>query len=130
MTKNPLDLSDMLPKSSRPPKGAEIIQFDDLLRVPRVSRVPKEVVLFWTDWTCACGRRYECPTYGDTMTRYDQYRYGKVVASVYQKYLPANHAELPRRIEAHHIIIQHCPTCLAESQLEIDRQGDLFDASA
>ena len=130
MKDNDLDLSDLLPPDSKPPKGAIIISFDDLLRAPRKSKVPKEVVLFWTDWTCACGRQYEMPTYGDTLTRYDQYKYGKVIASVYQKYLPANHADLPRRIEACHICISHCPSCLAETQLAQDLQGDLFDESA
>jgi len=130
MKKDDIDLSDMLPSGSKPPKSAVVISFDDMLRAPRKSRVPKEVVLFWTDWTCNCGRRFEMPTYGDTLTRYDQYRYGKVVASVYQKYLPANHAELPRRIESHHICISHCPSCLAETQLYQDLQGDLFNESA
>ena len=125
-----IDLSDLLKPGAKPPKKATVISFDDLLKVPRVSKVAKEVVLFWTDWTCACGRHYERPTYGDTLTRYDQYRYGRVIASVYQQYLPANHAKLPRRLEAHHIIIQHCPSCLAETQLAHDFQGDLFDESA
>ena len=125
-----IDLSDLIKPGAKPPRKAQIISFDDLLRVPRVSRVAKEVVLFWTDWTCSCGRHYEMPTYGDTLTRYDQYRYGKVIASVYQSYLPANHADLPRRIEAHHILIQHCPDCLAETQLAQDLQGDLFNESA
>lgn len=125
-----IDLSDLLKEGSKPPKSAEILIFDDLLRAPRKSRVAREVVLFWTDWTCSCGRRYEMPTYGDTLTRYDQYKYGEVVASVYQKYLPCNHAKLPRRVEAKHIIIQNCPSCLAESQLLSDLQGDLFSESA
>ena len=114
MADNDLDLSDLLTPRSKPPKGAEILIFDDLLRAPRKSRVAREVVLFWTDWNCACGRRYEQPTYGDTLTRYDQYKYGDKVASVYEHYLPACHAELPRRLEANHINIQHCPSCLAE----------------
>ncbi|MCZ6775235.1 MAG: hypothetical protein O7D34_02120 [Ignavibacteria bacterium] len=128
--KDKVDLGDLLGPGAKPPKGAQIISFDDLLRAPRRSRVPKEVVLFWTDWTCNCGRRYEQPTYGDTLTRYDQYKYGDKVASVYQKYLPANHADLPRRVEANHICISHCPSCLAETQLEQDLQGDLFNESA
>lgn len=128
--KETVDLSDLLGPGAKPPKGAQIISFDDLLRAPRQSKVPKEVVLFWTDWTCACGRHYEMPTYGDTLTRYDQYKYGDKVASVYSKYLPANHAHLPRRVEANHICIAHCPSCLAETQLEQDLQGDFFNESA
>ncbi|KKL50942.1 hypothetical protein LCGC14_2300460 [marine sediment metagenome] len=128
MTK--VDLSDLLSSDGKPVKGAKIIILDDLLRVPRRSRVAQEVVLFWTDWNCNCGRRYEMPTYGDTLTRYDQYYYDKVVGSIYQKYLPANHADLPRRLEANHICISHCPSCLAETQLIQDHQGDLFNESA
>jgi len=128
--KDNLDLSDLLKEGAHPPKGATIISFDDLLRAPRKSKVAREVVLFWTDWTCLCGRRYETPTYGDTLTRYDQYKYGDRVASVYEHYLPACHADLPRRLEAKHIHIKHCPSCLAESQLFQDHQGDLFDESA
>lgn len=129
MTKDKLDLSDLLIPGRKPPKLAKVIDFDDLLHVPRISRLPKEVVLFWTDWTCQCGKHYEMPTYGDSLTRYDQYRYGKLIASVYQKYLPVNHKDLPRRIEANHIHITHCPQCLSEDQVELDRQGDLFDAA-
>ena len=130
MSKNDLDLSDLLKPGAKPPKGAQILSFDDLLRAPRKSKIAREVVLFWTDWTCNCGRRYEMPTYGDTLTRYDQFKYGDKVASVYQKYLPANHADLPRRVEANHICISHCPSCLAETQLYQDHQGDLFNESA
>ncbi len=129
MAKHKVDLSDLLKPGAKPIK-AEVIDFDDLLKAPRKSRIAKEVVLFWTDWTCQCGRRYERPTYGDTLTRYDLLKYGEKVASVYERYLPACHAELPRRIEPHHINIQHCPSCLAESQLHQDLQGDLFDESA
>lgn len=121
-----IDLSDMLSPGSKPPSKCAVISFDDLLKVPRVSRIAREVVLFWTDWTCECGRKYEMPTYGDTLTRYDQFRYGKVVASVYQKYLPANHAELPRRVESRHIHISNCPTCFAEDILHQAYQKDLF----
>ncbi len=127
MKETKIDLSDLLTGDAKP---SNVISFDDLLRAPRRCRVAREVVLFWTDWTCSCGRSYEMPTYGDTLTRYDQYYYEKVVASVYQKYLPVNHKDLPRRIEANHICISHCPSCLAETQLFQDQQGDLFDESA
>ena len=125
-----LDLSDLLKEGSKPPKGATIISFDDLLRVPRKSKVAREVVLFWTDWTCDCGRRYEMPTYGDTLTRYDQFKYGDKVASVYSKYLPACHAKLPRRLEANHLTITNCPQCLSEDTLMQQLQGDFFYESA
>ncbi len=131
MAKDKVDLSDLLSPDSKPPKGAVVISFDDLLKAPRKSKIAREVVLFWTDWTCSCcGRRYEAPTYGDTLTRYDQYKYGDKVASVYQPYLAVGHANLPRRIEANHIIITHCPICLSETQLARAFQGDLFDESA
>ena len=118
-----LDLSDLLGK----PKGSNVISLDDLMPAPRKSREAFEVVLFWTDWTCQCGRHYEMPTYGDTLTHYRLFKYGKEIGSQYQQYLPACHADLPRRVETKHIAIQHCPACLAETQIAEDRQQELFD---
>jgi len=124
--RNELDLSDLLNQ----PKGSNVISLDDLIPAPRKSRVAFEVVLFWTDWTCQCGKHYEMPTYGDTLTRYRLFKFGKEYATQYEHYLPACHAHLPRRVEQHHIAIQHCPTCLAEAQIHEDRQQGLFDESA
>ena len=123
----PIDLTDLLsgPKKKLP---KNVISFDDLIPEPRKCRNAVEVVLFWTDWTCACGRKYEMPTYGDTLTKYEQLRYGKFQAYIYEKYLPANHAHLPRIVESTHIAIQHCPSCYSEDSLTEDFQLELFNA--
>ena len=126
MPKNDLDLSDLLGQ----PKGTNVISLDDLIPEPRKSRKALEVVLFWTDWTCECGRQYEMPTYGDTLTRYEMFRYGRFIGCQYEHYLPACHADLPRRVETRHIKIQHCPSCLHEAQVNEDRTGDLFRETA
>ena len=89
-----------------------------LTYISREVRKPVEVVLFWTDWTCACGRHYEMPTYGDTLTLYEIYRGNRLYAKQYEHYLPACHADLPRRIEARHISIPHCLKCLHEEVLQ------------
>ncbi len=120
--RNELDLSDLLDE----PEGSNVISLDDLIPEPRKAREPVEVVLFWTLYTCECGRNYEYPTYGTTLTKYAHYRYGKLKAYVYEPYLPACHADLPRSVEPRHIYIPHCPTCLHEHHLELDRQLDLF----
>lgn len=112
-----LDLSDLLDGTGHHHNKAKVVSLDDLLRKPRKSREAIEVVLFWTDWTCACGRHYEMPTYGDTLTRYDQYQFGKKIGTVYDHFLPVCHASLPRRVEERHIAIPHCPQCLHETQL-------------
>lgn len=106
--------------------GSNVINLDDLLPAPRKAREAVEVVLFWTEWTCECGRHYEQPTYGDTLTRYAIYRHGKLHAHQYRPYLPACHADLPRRVETRHIYTHHCPICIHEHQVELDRQLDLF----
>ena len=118
------------PKSkTRKRRMGEVLNLDDMLTEFKPTNRAVEVVLFWTDWTCHCGRHYEAPTYGDTFTKYDRFRGDKVVASIYKPYLPANHCKLPRRVESHHIIIPHCPQCVHEDQVQIDRQGDLFSAN-
>lgn len=122
-----LTLDDLLAVK---PKKSNVLSLDDLIKAPRKSRKACEVVLFWTDWTCECGRHYEMPTYGDTLTRYKLYKFGKYIGCQYEHYLPAGHAHLPRRIEARHIKLQHCPQCLAEEQLTADRQRDLFGEQA
>ena len=120
--RNTLDLSDLLGK----PKGSNVISLDDLVPVARKAKEPIEVVLFWTEHTCACGRHYEQPTYGDTLTRYDVMKYGKFSYSQYEHYLPACHADLPRRVETRHIYIPHCPICIHEQTLATHYQLDLF----
>lgn len=120
-----LDLSDLLSDD----EAETIISLDDLMPEPRKAREPYEVVLFWTEWLCKCGRRYEQPTYGTTLTHYKIYRYGKIIATQYEPYLPACHADLPRRTEYQHITIHHCPVCLSESQLKDQRQLELPYAS-
>lgn len=107
-----------------------VISLSDLLSKPIKIKEAMEVVLFWTDWNCTCGRHYDEPTYGLTLTRFDRYRGGKVIASIYEPYLPVNHCNLPRRVETKHVTITHCPQCIHEDKLEADRQGDLFHATA
>jgi hypothetical protein len=109
--------------------GPRIVDLSEFLPAPRKAREAYEVVLFWTEWVCHCGRRYERPTYGDTLTRYKIYKYGKVVATQYEPYLPACHANLPRRTECHTLTIQHCPVCLHESELADQLQMELPYAS-
>lgn len=117
-----VDLSDLF---TAPPKKAKsnVISLDDLVIEPRVAREAIKVVLFWTDWTCSCGRHYEMPTYGDTLTQYQIYRYGKPHYVQYEPYLPANHADLPREVETRHIVIGSCPACLMEDKIEEHRHA-------
>lgn len=126
MTKK-IDLSDMLSPTSRP--RAKVVSLDDLRTRTAPSEEAQEVVVFWTDWTCQCGSHYEAPTYGDTFTRYQRFANGNPSGSVYKHYLPANHCELPRRVDIKHINLRHCPQCIHEDQVEADRQGELFHAS-
>ena len=121
-----IDLSDMLGE----PDGTNVVSLDDLIPAPRKAKEPLEVVLFWTQHTCSCGRSYEQPTYGDTLTRYACYKFGKLTHYQYEHYLPACHADLPRRVETRHIYLHHCPICIHEQNLESDLQLDLFEESA
>ena len=121
-----VDLSDLIGE----PEGSNVISLDDLIPEPRKAKEPVEVVLFWTEHTCKCGRHYEQPTYGDTLTKYAIYNYGKLVAYQYEHYLPACHADLPRRVETRHIYLYHCPICIHESNLTNDLQLDLFGDAA
>ena len=119
---NSLDLSDLLGE----PEGSNVISLDDLVPLPRKAKEAAEVVLFWTEHTCSCGRHFEQPKFHNTMTRYDVLRYGKFSYSQYEPYLPACHANLPRRVEFTHIYIPHCPLCIHEQNLADDYQLDLF----
>ena len=123
MAKKVVSLDDLMGDA---PKKATVISLDDLIPEPRKAKEAVEVVLFWTEHTCECGRHYEQPTYGDTLTRYAVYKYGKLIAHQYEHYLPACHADLPRRVETRHIYLHHCPLCIHEQNLEADRQLDLF----
>ena len=107
-----VDLSDLLGE----PKGSNVVSLDDLIE-PRKVREPLEVVCFWTEWNCACGRHYEMPTYGDVLTRVQIYKHGKPHHVQYERYFPACHALLPRRVETKTISIQKCPSCLQEKTL-------------
>ena len=111
--KNELDLSDLLGE----PEGTNVVSLDDLIPAPRKAREAIKVVLFWTDWTCDCGRHYEMPTYGDVLTQYQIYKFGKPHYVQYEKYFPACHAHLPRETEVRHIRLQKCPDCLQEKTL-------------
>lgn len=108
-----LDLSDLLGND----KGTNVISLDDLMPAPRKTRIPRKVVLFWTDWQCACGKHYEMPTYGDVLTQVEILRFGKHHHFQYEKYFPACHAHLPREVETRHIKLQHCPQCVSHRTL-------------
>jgi len=111
--KNSLDLSDLLGE----PEGTNVVDLDDLIPAPRKTRIPTKVVLFWTDWTCDCGRHYEMPTYGDVLTQIEILKFGKHSHFQYEHYLPACHCHLPREVETKHIRLRHCPSCLQEKTL-------------
>ena len=110
-----ISLDDFLPT---PPAKAKIIRLDDLLPVAN-SRDAVEVVCFWTIHNCSCGRVYEAPTYGRTLTKYERYHYGKFTHWEYDTYYPVMHDKLPRKVDTTIIKLDHCAYCLHEQILDL-----------
>ena len=114
-----LDLADLLDNKPHTPKLRDAaITLDDLLPQRKHGLRPFEVVLFWNTWICNCGKVYETPTYGQTLTNHKLFNYGRFKGNIYKPYIQIEHITLPRRMETIQTNLQHCPACIFKTPAE------------